>query len=159
MAQISKTSMEIAITYCLLMPHIIDCISIEFIFEQRCAKFIWSCLNSSNTIIKLLQFLQFPVVTLHLKISINAFSCKYNIGIHIMILSLNEVVKCILLYMSNENNLLYYVHGKIIHDLFLASDNHCQSPHLLSCTESVMLMRIYAPHSMHVLLFSLLDVH
>ena len=29
-------------THCLLLPHINDCISIEFVLEQRCAKFIWS---------------------------------------------------------------------------------------------------------------------
>ena len=39
-------------THCLLLPHINDCISIEFVLGQRCAKFIWSCPNSSNTIIQ-----------------------------------------------------------------------------------------------------------
>ena len=39
-------------THCLLLPHINDCISIEFVLEQLCAKFIWSRLNSFNTIIK-----------------------------------------------------------------------------------------------------------
>ena len=53
-------------------------------------------------------------------------------------LSLNDVVKCISLYMSNLDNSLYSVHGTIIRDLCLARDNHYQSPHLLSYTEIVM---------------------
>ena len=40
-------------THCLLLPHINDCILIEFVLGQRCAQFIWSCLNcSSNAINK-----------------------------------------------------------------------------------------------------------
>ena len=39
-------------THCSLLPSINDCISIDIVLEQRCAKFIWSCLNSFNTIIK-----------------------------------------------------------------------------------------------------------
>ena len=55
-------------------------------------------------------------------------------------LSLNDVVKCISLYMSNQHNLLYSAHGTIICDLCLESDNHYQSPHLLLYTEIVMLI-------------------
>ena len=47
-------------------------------------------------------------------------------------LLLNEVVKCVSLYMYNQNNSLYSTHGAIIRDLCLARDNHYQSPHLLS---------------------------
>ena len=39
-------------THCSLLPSINDCILIDIVLEQRCAKFIWSCLNSYNTIIK-----------------------------------------------------------------------------------------------------------
>ena len=39
-------------THCSLLPSINDCIPIEIILEQRCAKFIWSSLNSTYTIIK-----------------------------------------------------------------------------------------------------------
>ena len=64
----------------------------------------------------------------------------YNIGFHIWMLSLNEVVKCISLYMSNQDNSLYFAYGTIIRDLCLARDNHYQSPHMLSYTEIVMLL-------------------
>ena len=47
-------------------------------------------------------------------------SYKYNIGFHIWMLSLNDVVKCISLYMSNQYNSLYSAHGTIIWDLCLA---------------------------------------
>ena len=39
-------------THCSLLPSINYCISIDIALEQRCAQFIWSCLNSYNTIIK-----------------------------------------------------------------------------------------------------------
>ena len=55
-------------------------------------------------------------------------------------LSLNDVVKCISLYMFNQDNSLYSAHGKIIRDLCLARDNHYQSPHMLLYTEIVMLI-------------------
>ena len=40
-----------SLPYHTILPHINDCISIKFVLEQRCAKFICSYLNSSNTII------------------------------------------------------------------------------------------------------------
>ena len=46
-----KTPLEVT-THCSLLPSINDCIPIEIILEQRCAKFIWSSINSTNTIIK-----------------------------------------------------------------------------------------------------------
>ena len=42
---------------------------IDIVFEQRCAKSIWSCLNGYNTIIQ--HYPQFSVVVLHLKITID----------------------------------------------------------------------------------------
>ena len=42
-------------THCSLLPSINDCIPIEIILEQRCAKFIWSSLNSTNTFVKTTQ--------------------------------------------------------------------------------------------------------
>ena len=44
------------VTHCSLLPFINDCIPIEIILEQRCAKFIWSSLNSTNTIIKTMHY-------------------------------------------------------------------------------------------------------
>ena len=43
--------------------------------------------------------------------------------------------------MSNQDNSLYSAHGTMIRDLCLARDNHYQSPHLLSYTEIVMLIK------------------
>ena len=48
-------------THCSLLPSINDCIPIEIILEQRCAKFIWSSLNSTNTIVRLLPYQQYLV--------------------------------------------------------------------------------------------------
>ena len=44
-------------THCSLLQSINDCIPIEIILEQRCAKFIWLSLNSTNTIIKTIALL------------------------------------------------------------------------------------------------------
>ena len=82
-------------------------------------------------LLKLLQFLQFPMVISYLEIIIETSVVIIIFCFHIWMLSLNEVVKCISLYMSNQNNSLYSAQGTIIRDLCLARDNHYQSPHLL----------------------------
>ena len=88
--------MEIANHYSLLIiAHINDCISIEFVLEQRCAKFIWSCLNSSNTIIKTIAISAISSGIFTFGDNYRYLSYKYNFGFHIWMLSLNDVVKCI----------------------------------------------------------------
>ena len=124
-------------THCLLLPHFNDCISIEFVLEQRCAKFIWSCLNSSNTIIKTIAMSAISSGNSTFGNNYRYLSDKYNIRFHIWMLSLNDVVKCISLYMSNQDNSLYSAYRTIIRDLCLARDNQYQSPHMLSYTEIV----------------------
>ena len=62
-------------------------------------------------------------------------SFKYNIGSHIWVSSLNEVTKCISLYISIHEHALYSSHGVIIPDLCLARDDYHHSGHLLSCNE------------------------
>ena len=114
-------------THCLLLPHINDYTLIEFVLEQRCAKFIWSCPNSSNTIIKTIAISAISSGNSTFGDNYRYLSYKYNIGFHIWMLSLNDVVKCILLYI--QDNSLYSAHGTIIHDLCIARDNHYQSPH------------------------------
>ena len=69
-------------------------------------------------------------------------SYKYNIGPDIWMLSLNEVIKCISLYISTHENLLHSVHGTIIRDLCLARDNYYQSTHLFSHAEIIMLIEV-----------------
>ena len=56
-------------------------------------------------------------------------------------LTLNEaeVIKCISLYLSTNENLLYSAHGTIIRDLCLARDNYYQSTHVFSLTKIIML--------------------
>ena len=75
---------------------------------------IWSCLNSSNTIIKTTAISAISSGNSILRNNNRYLSYKYNIGFHIWMLSLNDVVKCILLYMSNQDNSLYSAHGTII---------------------------------------------
>ena len=56
-------------------------------------------------------------------------------------LTLNEaeVIKCISLYLSTNENLLYSADGTIIRDLCLARDNYYQSTHVFSLTKIIML--------------------
>ena len=44
--------------HCSLLPSINNCIPIDIVLEQRCAKFIWSCLNSYNTIYCIIRYFQ-----------------------------------------------------------------------------------------------------
>ena len=55
-------------------------------------------------------------------------------------LSLNEVIKCISLYISTHENLLHPAHSTIIRDLCLARDNYYQSTHLFFHAEFIILM-------------------
>ena len=123
-------------THCSLLPSINDCILIDIVLlKQRCAKFIWSYLNSFNAIVKttaLSAICRFGDIYRYL-------SYKYNIGSHIWMLLLNEVIKCISLYISTHENLLHFAHGTIIRDLCLGRDNYYQSTHLFSHAEIIML--------------------
>ena len=87
-------------TQCSLLPSINDCIPIEIILEQRCAKFIWSSLNSTNTIVKTIAVSAISSVNSTFGDNYKYLSFKYNIGSHIWFSSLNEVTKCISLYIS-----------------------------------------------------------
>ena len=68
-------------THCLLLP-------IEIILEQRCAKFIWSIINSTNTIIKAMALLAISSVNSTFGDNYKYLSFKYNIGSHIWFSSL-----------------------------------------------------------------------
>ena len=68
-------------THCLLLP-------IEIILEQRCAKFIWSIINSTNTIIKAMALLAISSVNSTFGDNYRYLSFKYNIGSHIWFSSL-----------------------------------------------------------------------
>ena len=39
-------------THCNLLPSINKSLPVEFLVERRCAKFIWSCFNSHNLIVR-----------------------------------------------------------------------------------------------------------
>ena len=63
-------------------------------------------------------------------------SIKYNIWSHILFSSLNEVIKCISLYISIHEHALYSSHDVINRDLCLSRDhNYHHLVHLLSCIE------------------------
>ena len=122
-------------THCSLLPSINDCIPIEIILEQRCAKFIWSSLNSTNTIVKTIALSAISSVNSTFGDNYRYLSFKYNIGSHIWFSSLNKITKCISLYISIHEHALYSSHGVITRDLCLARDDYHHPEHLLSCNE------------------------
>ena len=98
-------------THFLLLPSINDCIPIEIIPEQRCVKFIWPSLNSTNTTIKTIALSAIYCINSTFGDSYRYLSFKYNIGSHIWFSSLNEVSKCISLFISIHEYALYSSHG------------------------------------------------
>ena len=91
-------------THYLLLPHTNDCISIKFVLEQRCTKFIWSIPNSFNTINKTTVMSAITRGNSTFGDNYRYLRYKYNIGFHIWMLSLKEAVKCISLYMVVDQN-------------------------------------------------------
>ena len=91
-----KTSMEVT-THCSLLTSINDSILNDIVLEQRCAQFIWSCLNSYNTFIKTTALSVISSGGSTFGDNYRYLSYKYNIGHLIWLLSLNEVIKCFLL--------------------------------------------------------------
>ena len=89
--------MEVA-QYHSLLPSINYCISIDIVLEQRCAKVIWSCLNSYNAIIKTSALSAISSGGSTSADNYRYLSYTFNIGPHIWRLSLNDVIKCISLY-------------------------------------------------------------
>ena len=91
-------------THCNLLPSINKFLPIEFLMEKRCAKFIWSCFNSHNLIVR--------NISLAAKISsfsdfgdnYRYLSYKYGIGIHVWHLPLCKLSKCFDLYLLNHHN-------------------------------------------------------
>ena len=91
--------------------------------------------NSTNTIIKTIAVSAISSVNSTFGDNYRHLSFKYNIGSHFCFSSLNEVTKCISLYISIHEHALYSSHGVIIRDLCLAREDNHHPDHLLSCNE------------------------
>ena len=122
-------------THCSLLPSINDCISIDIVLEQRCAKFIWSYLISCNAIIKITALSAISSCGSTFGDNYRYLSYKYNIGSHVWMQSLNKVIKCISLYVSTLENLLHSAYFTIMRDLCLARDNYYQSTPIVMLIE------------------------
>ena len=85
-----------------------DLCHIEIILKQRCAKFIWSSLNITNTIIKTIALSAISSVSSTFGANYRYLCFKYNIGYHIWFSSLNEVTKCISLYISIHEHAIFF---------------------------------------------------
>ena len=103
--------------HCSLLPSINDCIPIGIILVQRSAKFIWSSINSTNTIIKTIALSAISSVNSTFGDNYRYLSFNYNIRSQIWFSSLNEVTKCISLYISIHDHALCSSNGVIFRDL------------------------------------------
>ena len=122
-------------THCNLLPSINKSLSIEFLMEKRCAKFIWSCFTSHN--------LGLIVRNISLAGKISSFSdfgdnyrylsYKYGIGIHVWHLPLRKLYKCFDLYLLNHHNTI--ANGVCIRDLCLLRENNFVDDQDLTSTE------------------------
>ena len=109
-------------THCNLLPSINKPLSIESLMEKRFAKFIWSCFNSHNLIVR--------NISLAAKISsfsdfgdnYRYLSYKYKIGIHVWHLPLCKLYKCFDLYLLNHYNAI--ANGILIRVLCLLRENN-----------------------------------
>ena len=70
-------------THCNLLPAIIKSLPIEFLMEKRCAKFIWSCFNSHNLIVRNISMAAKISSFSNFGDSYRYLSYKYGIGIHV----------------------------------------------------------------------------
>ena len=86
-------------------------------------------LNITNTVIKTIALSAITSVNSTFGDNYRYLRFKYNIGTHIWISSLNEVTKCISLYISIHEHVLYSSHGVIICDSCLAKDDDHHPEH------------------------------
>ena len=88
------------------MPDINKSLPIEFLIEKRCAKFIWSCFNSHNLIVRNISMAAKMSSFSDFGDNYRYLSYKYGIGIHVWHLPLCKLYKCFDLFLLNHHKQL-----------------------------------------------------
>ena len=89
---------------------------------KRCAKFIWSCFNSHNLIVRSISMAAKISSVSHFGDNYRYPSYKYGIVIHVWQLPLCKLYKRFDLYLLNHHNTI--ANGVFIRDLCLLRENN-----------------------------------
>ena len=98
-----------------------DCMGLLHI-ERRCAKFIWSCLNSDNSIVKTIANSAKCSSVSNFGDNYRYLSLKYKIRNHVWDSPLCKLHKCFGSYMSHS--ITVFQEGSFISDLCLMRDDY-----------------------------------
>ena len=109
-------------TNCNLLSSINSSEPIVFKLEKRCAKFIWSCLNSHNCVVKNIALSAKSSSSSDFGDNYRYLSYKYNIGIHVWNLPLCKLYKCFDIYLSHDSTV--NPDGVFIRELCLLRDDY-----------------------------------
>ena len=108
-------------THCNLLPAINKSLPIEFLMEKRCAKFIWSCFNCHNLIVRNISMAAKISSFSDFGDNYRYLSYKYGIGIHVWHLPLCKLYKCFDVFLLNHHKTI--ANGVFIRDLCLLREN------------------------------------
>ena len=109
-------------THCNLLSSINSSVPIVISLERRCAKFIWSCLNNDNSIVKTIANSSKCSSVSNFGNNYRYFSYKYKIRNHIWDSSLCKLNTCFDSYMSHS--ITVFPEGSFIRDLCLMRDDY-----------------------------------
>ena len=109
-------------THCNLLPAINKSLPIEFLMEKRCAKFIWSCFNSHNLIVRNISMAAKISSFSDFGDNYRYLSYKYGIGIHVWHLPLCKLYKCFDVFLLNHHKTI--ANGVFIRDPCLLRENN-----------------------------------
>ena len=107
--------------FTLFLPCIYKYLPIEILIEKRCTKFIWSCFNSHNLIVRNISMAANVSSFLAFGDNYRYLSYKYGITIHVWHLSLCKLYQCFDLYLLNYYNTIANL--VFIRDLCILREN------------------------------------
>ena len=109
-------------THCNLLSSINSSVPIVINLERKCAKFIWACLNSDNSIVKTIAKSAKCSSVSNFGDNYRHLSYKYNIGNHVWDSQICKLHKCFDSCMSHS--ITVFSEGSFIRDLCLIRDNY-----------------------------------
>ena len=109
-------------THCNLLSSINSSVPIVINLERRCAKFIWSCLNNDNSIVKTIANSAKCSSVSNFGDIYRYLSYNYKIGNHVWDSPLCKLLQCFDSYMSHS--ITVFPEGSFIRDLCLMRDDY-----------------------------------
>ena len=121
--------------HCNLLHTINNCLPIDVILEKRCAKFVWSCINSKNNIVKSISTSATSNPFSDFADNYKYITYKYKIPVRAWRLPICHIFKLFDVYIENHVEHSHY--GYMIRELCL--QRNCES-FILTSTELSMLI-------------------